>query len=155
MTDTEAAQNATEASEAVVQPDTPPEPDQATHDDQGAEDDSPNAEAAKWRTRFREAEAAIAERDNVIASYRRAECERTLADLLDVPGDLFDVGGAEVADFYSDSGELNDAELRAAAGALIEERPRLGKPKFTRSWGQVSGVPPAEGPSWSNVINPR
>jgi hypothetical protein len=156
---TEAAENAAAPPEPDDQPDTAPEPDQAAHDDQGDEGDalesSPNSEAARYRTRLRETEA---ERDQLaerLAGYRRGECERAVADLLDVPADLWDVGLAEAGQFYGEDGELDEAELRAAAGALIEERPRLGKPgPGPRQWGQHSAALPAEGPSWHNVINP-
>lgn len=121
---------------------------------------SPNAEAAKWRTRLREVEA---ERDHLaeqLAGYRRRECEAAVADVLDQAGDLWDIGQVEPADFFGDDGTLNDAELRAAADALVEQRPRLAKqPELARSfnWGQVSAghAPPGAGPSWSDIINPR
>lgn len=124
------------------------------------EDHAPNTEAARYRRQLREAQA---ERDGLaerLAGYQRSECEAAVADLLDVPTDLWDVGQADVNAFYGDDGTLNDAELRAAAGAIVEQRPRLAKQPETPptpNWGQVSAghAPPGSGPSWGDIINPR
>jgi hypothetical protein len=156
-----AAESPSEPPEPGTQPDAPAEPAQAAHDEQGDEDGAaeanPNSEAARYRTRLRETEA---ERDTLaerLAGYQRGECERAVADLLDVPADLWDVGLAEAGQFYTDDGQLDEGQIRAAAGALLEERPRLARPDAPKQWGQHSaGPPPVEsGPSWSSVINPR
>jgi hypothetical protein len=164
MTDTTdtagAAESSAQPPEPGDQPDTPPEPGQAGHDDDnadgGAPEANPNSEAARYRTRLRETEA---ERDTLaerLAGYQRRECESAVSDLLDCPDDLWSIGQASVSDFYDDAGELNDAELRAAVGGMLEERPRLGKPgPGPRNWGQHSSPLPAEGLSWAEVINPR
>src|SRR5579875_463102 len=110
-----------------------------------AAESNPNSEAARYRTRLRETEAqrdALKER---LDGYLRREAEAAVADLLDVPGDLFEIGGVDVGGFYDDAGKLNSTELRAAAGALLEQRPRLAKQKDTeprRAWGQTSGPAP-------------
>ncbi|ELR85688.1 MULTISPECIES: hypothetical protein [Mycobacterium] len=169
----------TETDTATVQPDADDQTDQdatdqpvddaattdvtaASGDDSDADEDhGPNTEAARYRKRLREVEA---ERDGLaerLAGYQRSECEAAVADLLDVPTDIWDVGQADPALFYSDDGTLNDAELRAAAGAIVDQRPRLAKqtePSRSPNWGQVSAghAPPGSGgPSWGDIINPR
>lgn len=117
---------------------------------------SPNSEAARYRRQLREVEAerdALAER---LQGHQRREVEAMVADLLDVPADLFDIGQVQPSDFYNDDGTLNEAELRAAAGALLEERPRLGKPRPTgprwQNFGQYAPPPPQRGAAWSDVL---
>lgn len=119
-------------------------------------DPSPNAEAARWRRQLREVQAerdALAER---VQHYQRRECEATIADLLDVPADLFEIGQVNVSAFYDDDGTLNEGELRAAAGALLEERPRLGQPKPAgprwQNFGQHSPPPPSRGGGWNDLL---
>jgi hypothetical protein len=126
-------------------PDTPTEPDA-----------SPNSEAARRRVELREAQAerdALAER---LTGYQRRECEAAVADLLDVPADLWDVAQADHATFYNDDGTVNADELRAAAAALIEQRPRLGKPpRPPAQWGQGGTIAPSGGSvGWGDVIKP-
>jgi hypothetical protein len=115
---------------------------------------SPNSEAARWRTQFREAEAKLDAANEVIAGYRRGECQRAIADLLEEPGDLWEIGQADVSAFYSDDGTLDEDELRAAAGALIDMRPKLGKPPGPRwqNFGQGSKPPPQRGIGWDAVL---
>ncbi|MBB5162485.1 hypothetical protein [Mycobacterium sp. AZCC_0083] len=115
---------------------------------------TPNSEAARYRVQLREAQTerdALAER---LTGYQRRECESVVADLLDVPGDLWEVARADVAAFYAEDGTVNEAELRAAAGALIEQRPRLAAPGRPRpEWGQHGGTPPGEHKAgWGDVI---
>jgi hypothetical protein len=117
-----------------------------------AEPESPNAEAARYRRQLRDTEAerdALAER---VAALQRRECEATLADLLDVPADIWDIGSADPAAFYGEDGSLNLAELRAAAGALLDQRPRLGKAHPAPQWGQHSGAFGPSRISWNTVI---
>lgn len=116
---------------------------------------TPNSEAARYRIERNEARTerdAIAER---LTGYQRRECEAAVADLLDVPADLWDVAQADIATFYNEDGTVNEAELRAAAGALIETRPRLARPPKARPlWGQHSEVPRNDPPQagWGDVI---
>lgn len=130
------------------------EADATVAPDEPAEESTPNQEAAKWRTKFREAEA---ERDTLterLIGYQRRECEHAVADLLDEPTDLWDIGQADYAQFYNENGELDEAELRAAAGALIETRPKLAKPPGPRhhDFGQYRLPPPPPSGGWSDLI---
>jgi hypothetical protein len=143
-----------------VQPtDTPDEASQTGESNDSPElappaaEPNPNSEAARYRVQLREAESArdaLAER---VRGYQRRECEAVVANLLDVPGDLWEIGQADVSTFYNDQGELNETELQAAAGALIDQRPRLAKPQGPRhqNFGQFAGRPPGR-MSWDAVI---
>lgn len=79
-----------------------------------------------------------------------------MAEILDVPADLWDVAGLDVAGFYNDDGTLDEDKVRFAAGTLAEMRPRLAKPPAPQaSWGQGSGgIRPVGGQdaSWNDVI---
>ncbi|OBF95714.1 hypothetical protein A5773_13900 [Mycobacterium sp. 852014-52450_SCH5900713] len=137
------------------QPETGPT-DDAEGIDSEPHDSSPNAEAARYRRQLREVEA---ERDGLaerLQGHQRREVEAMVADLLDVPADLFDIGQVQASDFYNDDGTLNEGELRAAAGALLEERPRLGKPRPAgqrwQNFGQFAPPPPQRGAAWSDVL---
>lgn len=136
-----------------------PEPTSGQHSGENDDDhdDSPNAEAARYRVRLREVEA---ERDGLaerLAGYQRREVEAAVADVLDVPADMWDVAGADVASFYDDDGNLNTNDALGAAAALVDQRPRLAKqPDPGRSWGQHSApMPPENTTDWSQVVNPR
>ncbi|BBY15762.1 hypothetical protein [Mycolicibacterium litorale] len=128
-----------------------PEPEQPE-----PEQESPNSEAARWRVRLRETEAerdALAER---VAGYQRRECEAVVADVLEVPGDLWELGHAELSEFYTDDGDVDENAVRAAAAALVESRPGLAKgatlPSRHATWGQYSSAVPGESPGWAAVI---
>jgi hypothetical protein len=114
---------------------------------------TPNSEAARYRVQLREAQAERDELAGRLTGYQRNECERAVADLLEQPGDLWEIAQADVAAFYGDDGTLNEAELRAAAGALIDQRPRLAKPMGPRlqNAGQYSSPPP-QPMDWGSVI---
>lgn len=145
----------TETSPEGAIPDTTPD---TTVTPETTESESPNSEAAKYRVKLRETET---ERDTLagrVTSMQRRECEAAVADLLEQPADLWDLGKATTADFYSDTDELNEAELRAAATALVESRPGLAKTKTfdgPRNWGQSSGTPPTATSSWDQVVKGR
>jgi hypothetical protein len=129
--------------------DTPPQPESEPDPEP-----SPNSEAARWRTKLRETEAqrdALAER---LTGYQRKECEAAVSDLLDEPRDLWEIGQADVSAFYGDDGELDEAQLRAATGALCEMRPRLAKPQGPRhmNFGQHTPPPPPPKVGWETVI---
>lgn len=123
--------------------------------------ENPNAEAARYRTQLRAAEA---ERDTLaerLTSYQRRAAEAAIADILDEPGDLFDIGGVELADYLDDNGDINHTDLQGAAAALVDQRPKLGK-NYARygsgipqhhNWGQGGGIPPQpDTTSWSDVL---
>lgn len=141
------------AGQAGGQADTRPE---TAANDAGDAEPSGNGEAAKYRRALRDTEAqrdALADR---LAGYQRRECEAVVAEILDVPADLWDVAGLNPAEFYADDGTVDEDKVRFAAGTLAQMRPRLAKPPAPQaSWGQGSGgIAPAGGSevSWSDVI---
>ena len=127
--------------------------DESSGDDSPVE--SPNAEAARWRVQCREAESARDALTERLTGYQRREAEAAVADLLDEPADLFTIGLADLAEFYDDDGTLKADELRAAAGALCEQRPKLAKAPGPRhqNFGQYS-PPPVMAPKvgWDQVL---
>jgi hypothetical protein len=138
-------------------PTTPPEqPTTQPPEPEPQQEESPNSEAARWRVRLRETEAerdALSER---VTAYQRRECEAAVADVLEVPGDLWDIGHVDLAEFYGDDGDVDEDAVRAAASALIESRPGLAKgatlPSRHHTWGQHSSPVPGESPGWAAVI---
>ncbi|MCT1352233.1 hypothetical protein [Gordonia sp. p3-SID1431] len=131
--------------------------------DEQQQQENPNAEAARYRTQLRAAEA---ERDTLaerLTTYQRRAAESTIADILDEPGDLFEIGGVDLADYLDEDGNINSTDLQGAAAALVDQRPKLGKnyarygsglPQH-RNWGQGGGLPPQpDTTSWSDVIKP-
>ena len=123
-----------------------------------SQEPTPNSEAARYRTQLRDEQAKHTATTERLTGYMRREAEAAVADLLDVPGDLFEIGGADLATFFDDGGALDEAELRAAAGALVEQRPRLAKPgRPPAQWGQTSGPerPVEREPGWGDVIGGR
>lgn len=143
-------------------PEATPDPAQGQHVPESPapeEQESPNSEAARYRVERNEART---ERDALagrVTSMQRRECEAAVADLLEQPADLWDLGKADAADFYSDTDELNHDDLRAAAAALVESRPGLAKQKKfdgPRNWGQTSeSVPTGTTSSWDQVVKGR
>ena len=144
---------------------TPPAPDgdqqQQPDPDGQQQQENPNAEAARYRTQLRAAEA---ERDTLaerLTGYQRRAAEAAIADILDEPGDLFDIGGVDLADYLDDNGDINHTDLLGAATALVDQRPKLGK-HYSRfgsgmprhhDWGQGGGIPPQpDTTSWSDVL---
>ncbi|MDX1890118.1 hypothetical protein [Mycolicibacterium sp. 050158] len=114
---------------------------------------TPNSEAARYRVERNELRAerdALSER---LTGYQKRECEAAVANLLDVPADLWEIGQADVTVFYDDDGNLNHDELLAAAGALIEQRPRLGRTQGPRhqNFGQYAPAPPGK-LGWESVV---
>lgn len=124
----------------------PPEP---------PEPSSGNSEAAKYRRQLRDAEATRDKLAERLTGYQRRQCEAAVADLLEQPGDLWDLGKADPTAFFGEDDTLNDAELRAAAGALLDMRPGLAKQPTPgpRVWGQHGGTPPGRaGIGWTDVL---
>lgn len=135
------------------------EQDDDTPGDAGAEHESSNGEAAKRRRQLREAQTELSTVREQLTGYQRRHAELAVADVLDNPADLFDIGHADLTDYLDDSGDIRTDELRAAAAALIEQRPQLGK-DYTPPWpagadfgiGVRSQSAPS-GASWSAVLS--
>ncbi len=117
--------------------------------------DKTGSEAARYRVKLRETET---ERDALAArltTLQRREAESAVADLLAQPADLWDLGNATAAQFFTDTDELDRDGLRAAATELLKLRPLLAKPldPEPKQWGQhSSAIGPSGGVSWGEVI---
>lgn len=133
-------------------------PAPSTPDESDTGQESPNSEAARYRIERNEARA---ERDNLagrLATMQRRACESAVADLLEQPADLWDIGHADVAEFFSDADELDTDVLRGIVGTMLETRPGLAKQKKfdgPRNWGQGGAIPPAASSRWSDVVRGR
>ena len=131
--------------------DTPPDVD--------GEHDSSNGEAAKRRRQLREAQTELATVRDQLTTYQRRHAEQALADVLANPADLFDIGSANLADYLDDNGDIQTDELRAAAAALIEQRPQLGAnyiPPMPTNYDSGQGARSHSAPSgasWSEVLS--
>ncbi|MET8181964.1 hypothetical protein [Streptomyces sp. NPDC005336] len=114
---------------------------------------SPNAEAAKYRRKLRDAETQLEAANTRIETLLRRDIEQRVSDRLAVPADLFDLGKATVADLLNEDGVIMDDAIAAAVEALIEKRPGLAKPK---GWGDVGGFRPSAisdpAPTWTDAL---
>lgn len=140
MTDQTPEQTTDAGEETSTEVQTPQEPTEAH---------AGNAEAAKWRTRLREAEA---ERDTLaqrLQRLQRAEVTR----LATGPGKLHDGSdlATDLADLVDDEGDVDPAKVSAAVAALVEQKPHLGAPAY----GDVGqGEHEATtGATWADVIH--
>jgi hypothetical protein len=123
--------------------------------DNGQDDDRGGGREAKFRRRAREAEA---ERDTLrgtVERLQRREVERLAGEHLAEPGDVWTVGGAELAALLDDGGDVDPGAVRRAAEALVRSRPGLARPGGARGglpMGQGRRHSPASGASWREVI---
>lgn len=123
-------------------------------EDQPQATENPNAEAAKYRTRLREAEAerdALAEQ---VTALRRAAVEdRVKAQKVPVEG--FWASGVQLEDMLNEDGQLDDEAIKTAADNAVETlgldrvgvhmRPvpsegRVTRPSGTKSWEAAFGA---------------
>lgn len=99
-------------------------------------------EAAKYRTRLREAETerdALASR---VATLQRAEVARLAGEKLAQGTDVFDIGRTELADVLDADGNVDPALVGERVTELLASRPGLAAPVTT--WPDVGqGKPPA------------
>lgn len=111
-----------------------------------------NREAAKYRTRLREAEA---ERDTVrgeldtahatVERLQRALVETTVASDLVDPADLWRHGGVEVSELLADDGTPDPEKVAAVVSDILAERRHLARPRTPRPdmTQGGTGTPPA------------
>jgi hypothetical protein len=115
--------------------------------------ESPSREAARYRVRAREAEAARDELAKRVETLLTREAERIAAKHLAQPADLFTLSGKSVKDFVGEDGDV-DAELVVrAANELLGTRPGLGRnhPAVDPSQGHGGGQGKAL-PSWGALL---
>lgn len=114
------AQEATEApQEAQQAAQAPQEPEEQQ------EAQNPNAEAKRYRLRLRETETQLQAAQERVSNLQRTLAEAQLAAHLSNPSDLWEVGGQDAAEFFSEDGALDQDRLTDAARALVTDRPGL------------------------------
>lgn len=119
-----------------VEESTNPQP--AENADISTEDkSSANKEAAKYRTRLREAESKLEAANARVNSLLRKSVETYVAAKLSVPSDLFDIGKVDVADLLDGEGNIDTETVDSAVEALLKERPGLSNK--AHYWGDVWG----------------
>lgn len=122
-------QDAADATDTTSGTDTP---DAAT-------DAQPTNEAKKYRLRLRETEAALTAANERIAAMQRADAERIASSHLAEPGDLWSLGGSELADVLDDDGNISADAVTSLAEGIVKSRPGLRK--------QSKAVDPSQGRS--------
>jgi hypothetical protein len=134
-------------------------PDDLADDDriEPDEDESPNAEAARYRVRLREAEQEVGHLRGRIETMQRADVERQLAGRVAQPADIFEIGGVDLADLLDDDGNVVPELVDTAVFGLLESRPGLAYQEPPAAGPSTFGMgkhrPTAEpGPSWGDVI---
>ncbi|MFD5188959.1 hypothetical protein ACFWMU_12590 [Streptomyces sp. NPDC058357] len=98
---------------------------------------SGNREAAKYRTKLREAEAKLEAAETRITALLRKEIEAHASKQLAVGADLFTLGEVAVADLIDAEGNPDTETIDAAVEALLKSRPGLRS--NTAPWGDVGG----------------
>lgn len=127
---------------------TPPEGVVTGEQENGAQ--SPEPKEARFRRERNEAREQLAQADARIERMQRAEIDRLAGERLQIPNDLFSLSGNEVADYLTDSGDVDADKVAADVAAILAERPGLQRrpPVFDPSQG-TGGRPPQEEPKWS------
>lgn len=129
--------------------------DDTTDDGQATE---PNREAARYRTRLRDAEA---QRDGLQTQLDAARAQivaHHAAARLQDPADLdrFDV---DTAGLWADDGSLDTDALGSAIDGLLQQRPELAARKLPAPWSSdaVNNAPRKsdKGPTWADALKRR
>lgn len=130
--------------EPTEQPETNPE---AEAPEGPTEESSREAhkDATKYRTQLREAEARI-------ERMQRAEIERLAGVSLSHPEDLFSLSGNDVADYLTESGDVDPDKVAADLDEILAERPGLRRPAPAVDRSQGAGIPSEKELSWSDLL---
>ncbi|MGY0491085.1 hypothetical protein [Streptomyces sp. WG-D5] len=120
-----------------------------------AENSGANREAAKYRTKLREAEAKLEAAESRVTALLRKEIEAHASKRLAVGADLFDLGGASVDDLTDPEMNVSTDAVDAAVAALLAKRPGLRS--NTAPWGDVgggrgAGTPEREAPTMLDAL---
>ena len=132
-----------------------PAPDDAHQSGEGGR--PANAEAARYRTRMRESEAARDTLTATLEAYRRRDVVQAAeAAGMARGGDLFDAGH-ELDAMLADDGTVDAAKVAAVAAAVLGERPHWAvlpppRPKVDDAQGRQG---PPQSSSWQKVISGR
>ncbi len=124
----------------------------AAGDSGDAATDSGNHEAAKWRVRLRESEAALAASVDRLTMYQRRDVERLAGHSLSRADDVW-LSGVETLDLLEDddSGLVSEVKVKAAVEKVLEGRPQLGRGFPDMGGGSRGGSVPT-GADWSKVL---
>ena len=108
---------------------------------------------ARYRVERNEARAERDAMTQRVERMQRAEVERLAADGLSHPADLFSLSGNELADYLTESGEVDAEKVAADVAAVLAERPGLRKqtPGYDPSQG-LGGKPPKGSPSFADLM---
>jgi hypothetical protein len=123
-----------------------------TTDDATNEPQKRNKEA-RYRVERNEARTerdALAER---VERMQRAEVERLAGDGLSHPADLFSLSGNELADYLTESGDVDVEKVSADVAAVLAERPGLRKNSPASDPTQGSGGNPGKPKlGWADLL---
>jgi len=142
-----------ETTTVVDSPDTISEPsaDSTAEAPEGA---NPNAEAARYRVRAREAETALAAAQARIEQLHRLDIERIAGESLSMPVDFW-LSNNQTSDYVDPDTGLVDADrVREDAKILLTERPGLRKlsPAVDRSQGSGNVAPGKSAPTFGDLL---
>jgi hypothetical protein len=119
----------------------------------------PRAGLVEARDRYR-AERDTAREELAAAHARierlqRAEIERLAADDLSHPSDLFSLSGNDLADYLTESGDVDAEKVAADVAEILAERPGLRKaaPAFDPSQGRGGTSRKAAEPTWGALLS--
>ena len=122
------------------------------------EPDPANAEAAKWRTKFRDSETRIqaaadevARMQNIVEGMWKAEVERLASAKLDAGEDLW-LSGVQLNDLLVED-RIDPAKVTKAVDELLARRPNWGivRPPV-RSFTSGASPRPTGSPGWAGVL---
>jgi hypothetical protein len=95
-------------------------------------------EAARYRVRAKEAEAALAAAQERVEALQRSDIERVAGEVLSMPGDFW-LSENDLSAYLNDQGHVDYDRVREDARLLVTERPGLQKPKFTAGYDPTQG----------------
>ncbi len=127
---------------------------EATEVEPTTEEPQKSNKEARYRVERNEARAerdALAQR---VERMQRDEVERLAAGGLSHPADLFSLSGNDLADYLTESGDVDADKVAADVAAVLAERPGLRRqsPAFDPSQGTGGTVPKAPTPTWGAVF---
>lgn len=149
------------ADDATAEPPANPPGDVGRDSADGGDDRGGNREAAKYRTKLREAEAQRDTLSGRLEALQRREAERLAAAHLADGADLWRGDGVELAALLDDDGNLDPAKVAENAAATLESHPHWKRPRVPRQPKRGDLRSGAVGEdyhrpaTWSDLLNDR
>ena len=148
---TEPTEDTTETTEPTEDTTETTEVDTTPEDDQDDDQQSPNAEAAKWRTKLRAAEAERDQLRDQITAQQRAliNWRASTAQSGAVDPQLLDAAGITITDLLDDNGHLDmtavdqfidQTAIKFRVQRHIKPNPQQGNPSAARATGGMADV---------------